>query len=307
MSYKSIRHGERGRRTEGFAHEPTGYATVGQIPGGFPGFPGMLPGPPSRHPGVPGPSMPTSIFPTHTRVGDVVTITGPFAGLIGGQVRVKFQGTGWMSPSMIGPATASIVVPPGAENGLCEVEINGRRVFGTNCIVDPGEARGLHHGGVYGRRGPGRHRVFRRLRAMHGLGADAPALRPAIAVRDTFSPSEPRFRTRRVTRPAVVTPTASQTPAHADIVAKPQPPSTRHGVDLYRAQIRANMWKQRVAPPVKVVVNVEQPRPAVRPAIRASAAEELLIEPPPEEVSTTTVAIIAAAGLGFLWLMGRKK
>jgi hypothetical protein len=36
---------------------------------------------------------------------------------------------------------ASVVVPEGAENGLCEVEINGRRVFGTNCIVEKGTVR----------------------------------------------------------------------------------------------------------------------------------------------------------------------
>lgn len=88
--------------------------------------------------------MPTHIFPTHTRVGDVVTITGPFGGMTQGSVRVKFQGSNWLSPQMMGPGTASVVVPEGAENGVCEVEINGRRVFGTNCIVDAGTDRVGH-------------------------------------------------------------------------------------------------------------------------------------------------------------------
>jgi hypothetical protein len=85
--------------------------------------------------------VPASIFPTHTRVGDVVNVTGPFGGLHQGQVRVKFQGTGWLSPQLMGPTMASVVVPQGAENGLCQIEIDGRRVFGTNCIIEKGTDR----------------------------------------------------------------------------------------------------------------------------------------------------------------------
>lgn len=117
------------------------YRATGNLPGGFPGFPGMLPGPIAPHPGAPGPTVPANIFPTHTRVGDVVNVTGPFGGFGQGQVRVRFQGTSWLYPQIMGPTMASVVVPEGAQNGLCEIEINGRRVFGTNCIVDQGEVR----------------------------------------------------------------------------------------------------------------------------------------------------------------------
>lgn len=116
------------------------YASLGQ-PGWFPGGPGGLPGPISRAAGPVGPTMPTSIFPTHTRVGDVVTITGPFGALGQGQVRVRFNGTSWLSPRMMGPATASVVVPAGAQTGVCEVEIGGRRVAGANCVIDRGTQR----------------------------------------------------------------------------------------------------------------------------------------------------------------------
>lgn len=115
----------------------------------FPGFPGGLPGPVPAHrgPGPIGPTMGASLFPTHTRVGDVVNVTGPFAGLMQGQVRVKFQGAPWVYPSMQGPFSASVTVPPGAQNGLCEIEANGRRIFGTNCIVDQAPGRGVgRHG-----------------------------------------------------------------------------------------------------------------------------------------------------------------
>ena len=117
------------------------YIATGGGPGQFPGFPGGLPGPISRAVGPIGPTMAASLFPTHTRVGDVVTVTGPFGGMFQGSVRVKFQGSSWLSPQMIGPATASVVVPEGAETGLCEVEANGRRIFGTNCVIDRGTER----------------------------------------------------------------------------------------------------------------------------------------------------------------------
>ena len=133
MSYRPEEHGERGLTAEPLP--------LSAGPGTFPGFPGGLPGPISRAPGPVGPNMPSSLFPTHTRVGDVVTVTGPFGGLAQGQVRVKFHGARWMSPQIIGPGTASVVVPRGARNGLCEIEVNGRRVWGTNCIVDKGVDR----------------------------------------------------------------------------------------------------------------------------------------------------------------------
>ena len=167
MTYNPTRRGERGKGTELYRNEPTGYSrkgrnpqtgsplrirtALGMLPGSsFPAFPGFLPGPPQRFEGAPTPTMPTSIFPTHTRVGDQVTISGPFGTFAQGQVRVKFEGTGWLSPQLLGPATASVIVPQGARNGLCEVEINGRRVFGTNCIVDAGTVKMGRHGGVYG-------------------------------------------------------------------------------------------------------------------------------------------------------------
>lgn len=114
------------------------YVPVGAgLPGGFP-IPGGLPGPPSRAVGPIGPTMPTSIFPTTLRVGEPVNITGPFGTLGFGSVRVKFVGAPWINASIIGPATATVIVPRGAQNGLCEVEINGRRAFGTNCTINPG-------------------------------------------------------------------------------------------------------------------------------------------------------------------------
>jgi hypothetical protein len=71
----------------------------------------------------------------------VVNVTGAFGGFGQGQVRVRFQGSGWLYPQIMGPTMASVVVPQDAENGLCEVEVNGRRVFGTNCIVEKGQVR----------------------------------------------------------------------------------------------------------------------------------------------------------------------
>jgi hypothetical protein len=131
------------------------YVAVGLIPENIPvwAFPGMLPASPVPHRGTGpvGPTMGADIFPKHTRVGDVVNVTGPFAGLIQGQVRVKFEGGPWLSPTLMGPFSASVVVPEGAVTGVCEIEIDGRRVFGTNCVVDPGEVRAGRHGGVFTR------------------------------------------------------------------------------------------------------------------------------------------------------------
>lgn len=118
------------------------YQATGQnFPGGWPGFPGGLPGPIQTHPGPAGPNVPASIFPTHTRQGDVVNIVGPFGGFGQGQVRVRFQGSGWLYPQIMGPTAASVVVPQDAETGLCEVEMNGRRIFGTNCVIEKGQVR----------------------------------------------------------------------------------------------------------------------------------------------------------------------
>jgi hypothetical protein len=95
--------------------------------------------------------MATDLFPRSFRVGEVVNVTGPFAGLIQGQVRVRFTGGPWQSPSMMGPFSASVVVPEGAESGTCEVEIDGRQTFGGHCTVIGGQAPPGRHGGLFSR------------------------------------------------------------------------------------------------------------------------------------------------------------
>jgi hypothetical protein len=77
---------------------------------------------------------PTSVL----RWGDPVTVTGPFGGLFQGAVRVKFTGAPAMAPAILGPFQASVQVPEGAQTGECWVEINGRRTFGTQCVITPG-------------------------------------------------------------------------------------------------------------------------------------------------------------------------
>lgn len=99
------------------------------------GAPGPVPPPPSGT--VPGPTMPAQLFPTNLRWGDVVNVTGPFQGLFQGQVRVKFTGAPWQAPTMQGPFSASVIVPEGAQTGECAIEINGRRAFGTQCVITP--------------------------------------------------------------------------------------------------------------------------------------------------------------------------
>jgi len=92
-------------------------------------------------PGIPGPTMPSSIYPTsNLRWGDPVTVTGPFAGQFQGNVRVKFAGAPWQAPAILGPFQATVQVPDGAQTGACVVEINGRVAFGTQCSVVPGGA-----------------------------------------------------------------------------------------------------------------------------------------------------------------------
>ena len=100
------------------------------------GAPGPVPPPPGGT--VAGPTMPAQLFPTsNLRWGDVVNVTGPFQGLHQGQVRVKFTGAPWQAPTMQGPFSASVIVPEGAKTGECAIEINGRRAFGTQCVIVP--------------------------------------------------------------------------------------------------------------------------------------------------------------------------
>lgn len=91
---------------------------------------------PTREDVPAGPSVSYSMFPTNVRVGDPVTITGPFSGKAGHQIRVRFTGSQWLYPSMQTPVTGSVLVPASAQNGVCEIEVNGKRVWGGNCIVD---------------------------------------------------------------------------------------------------------------------------------------------------------------------------
>ena len=62
---------------------------------------------------------------------------GPFAGKFQGQVVVKFQGAPAEAIAMTGPYGGSVVVPEGSETGLCTIEMDGRQLFGTNCVVSP--------------------------------------------------------------------------------------------------------------------------------------------------------------------------
>jgi hypothetical protein len=83
-----------------------------------------------------------SIFPTSLRWGDVAMISGSFQGISQGQIRVKFQGAPWQAPALLGPFSASVVVPDGSETGLCAVEVDGRQVFGANCVITPASTVG---------------------------------------------------------------------------------------------------------------------------------------------------------------------
>lgn len=145
-------------------------AGVGTFPGeGFP-FPGGLPGP-TPGPGAPGipvpppPTMPAGIFPTNAKWGDVLNITGPFAGLHQGQVVVRFAGASGVAPALTSAFGGSVVVPRGAETGACQIVVNGRTVFGTNCVI----SKGLSGGGL-----PAQAPEHRTQRAWKNFGPGTP-------------------------------------------------------------------------------------------------------------------------------------
>ncbi len=136
-------------------------AALGQPTGFQPGIFG-LPGRPDIAAGVPGPSspmhptptMPASLFPTNVKWGDVVTVQGPFAGKFQGQVLVRFAGVPAQAVALTSQFGGSVVVPEGAESGACQIEVDGRVVHGTNCVVSRGmsgpmpPARAPEHRGV---------------------------------------------------------------------------------------------------------------------------------------------------------------
>jgi hypothetical protein len=99
-----------------------------------------VPGPAS--PGHPTPSMPASLFPTTVKWGDVVTVQGNFAGKFQGQVVVRFAGVPAQAIAMMSPYGGSVVVPEGAQTGACQVEVDGRVVFGANCVISKGLSGG---------------------------------------------------------------------------------------------------------------------------------------------------------------------
>lgn len=119
------------------------------LPMGFPGFPGFLPGPiTGPNVGPFGPAGPSAgIFPTNVKTGDVVNVTGPFAGKFQGQVVVRFAGAGPQAISMLGPFGGSVVVPPGAETGACTIEVDGRTVHSATCVITPSSSRAPEHKG----------------------------------------------------------------------------------------------------------------------------------------------------------------
>lgn len=132
--------------------------------------------------GLPGPPMPigpvgpqgpaASLFPTTVRWGDVVTVSGPFQSLSQGMVRVKFAGVPWMAPQMIGPFTASVIVPDGAQTGECMVEVNGQVVFGTQCSVTPASTV---NGGMMRPRERRGIRIWKNFGDMSRMGGYEPA------------------------------------------------------------------------------------------------------------------------------------
>ena len=114
-------------------YQPSGQLPPGPFP--IPGMPGGAPMGPFS-PAPIGPTMPVSIFPNSGRRGDPITIAGPFGGLgPTGQLRVKFAGSRWQYPNIIGAAQASVRVPRDAETGRVYVEINGRTVSSPHFTI----------------------------------------------------------------------------------------------------------------------------------------------------------------------------
>jgi hypothetical protein len=85
-------------------------------------------------------SMPASLFPTAVKQGDVVQVGGPFQGAFQGQVVVRFAGAPGQAIELLSPYGGSVVVPPSARSGACTVELNGRTIFSTNCVVGSSDA-----------------------------------------------------------------------------------------------------------------------------------------------------------------------
>jgi hypothetical protein len=86
--------------------------------------------------------MPASLFPTSAKWGDVVTVQGNFAGLHQGEVVVRFAGVPAQAIALTSAYGGSVVVPEGAQTGACQVEVQGRQVFGTNCTISKGLSGG---------------------------------------------------------------------------------------------------------------------------------------------------------------------
>jgi hypothetical protein len=82
------------------------------------------------------------MFPARAKVGDVVTVTGPFANKMQGQVVVRFAGSRGIAVNLTGPFGGTVVVPPDAETGACTITVDGRRVFGRNCVISKGRSGG---------------------------------------------------------------------------------------------------------------------------------------------------------------------
>jgi hypothetical protein len=95
------------------------------------------------------------------KVGDVVNVTGPFAGKFQGQVIVRFAGAPGVAPAITGPFGGSLVVPHEAETGACTIEVDGRIVHGASCVVSKG---------LSGGRAPARAPEQRWARGWKGVG-----------------------------------------------------------------------------------------------------------------------------------------
>ncbi|MBT8452976.1 MAG: hypothetical protein KJO40_13490 [Deltaproteobacteria bacterium] len=101
-------------------------------------MPTGVPGPAS--PMHPTPAMPASLFPTNAKWGDVVTVQGNFAGLHQGEVLVRFAGAPAQAIALTSAYGGSVVVPQGAQSGACQVEVQGRQVFGGSCVISEGRS-----------------------------------------------------------------------------------------------------------------------------------------------------------------------